>query len=68
MTALLYSACWTATQIREQVGGHSTAFLKVVALILGLAAIYRQRDGQAAFLATGCLSLVALATTALALR
>lgn len=68
MTALLYSACWTATQIREHVGDHPTAFLKVVALILGLAAVYRQRDGQAVFLATGCLSLVALATTALALR
>lgn len=77
MTALLYSGCWTATQIREQVLPHLqldsllrvTGRLKLTALILALAALYRQRDnGAGIFMATNALSLVVLATTALTLK
>lgn len=75
MTALLYSGCWTATQIREQVLPHiklglqNTGRLKMAALALALAALYRQRDdGSAIFMATNALSLVVLATTALTLK
>lgn len=75
MTALLYSGCWTATQIREQILPHlkldlqATGRLKLVALLLALAALYRQRDdGWAIFMATNALTLVVLATTALTLK
>lgn len=75
MTALLYSGCWTATQIREQVLPHlnldlqSTGRLKLVALLLALAALYRQRDdGGAIFMTTNALTLIVLATTALTLK
>lgn len=47
-TALLFSACWTATQLGEQVlprfcVGSRTGGLKFVALILGVATLFRQR-------------------------
>lgn len=75
MTALLYSGCWTFTQIREQVLPHlkldlqPTGRLKVAAMVLALASLYRQRDdGSAIFMATNALTLVVLATTALTLK
>jgi hypothetical protein len=75
ITALLYSGCWTATQIREQVLPHlridllrGGGPLKLIALMLGLAALYRQRDGGAIFMATNALTLAVLATTALTLK
>ena len=75
MTALLYSGCWTATQIREQVLPHlrlnlqAAGHLKLTGLLLALAALYRQRDnGFGIFMATNALSLVLLATTAFTLK
>jgi hypothetical protein len=75
MTALLYSGCWTATQIREQVLPHLKLHLKVsghlklTGLLLALAALYRQRDnGFGIFMATNALSLALLATTAFTLK
>lgn len=75
MTALLYSGCWTFTQIREQVLPHlrldlqATGRLKLLALLLALAALYRQRDdGGAIFMATNALTLVVLLNTALTLK
>jgi hypothetical protein len=73
MAALLYSGSWTATQIWEQVLPHFKLNsrherLKFLALVLGLATLFRQRDGGAVFWATNALTLLALATTALTLK
>lgn len=73
MTTLLYSGSWTATQIWEQVLPHFKLNsrherLKFLALILGLATLFRQREGSAVFWATNALTLLALATTALTLK
>ena len=72
---LLFSACWTATQIREQVLPFFKHFpatpsrrLKLVVCALALAALYRQRDAPAMFYATFGLSLLSLAVTAATLR
>lgn len=73
-TALLYSACWTATQIREQVLPFfqftSTAASRVKLLVcaLALAALHRQRDAQAMFGVTDGLSGLAILVTALTLK
>ena len=73
MTTLLFSACWTATQLREQALSPllmdlDTVRLKTVAFILALATLYRQRDADLVFLATNALSVFALLTTALTLQ
>jgi hypothetical protein len=73
ITALLYSGSWTATQIWEQVLPHFKFHsrqerLKFLAFVLGLATLYRQRDGGAVFIATNVFTLVALGTTALTLK
>ena len=74
MTTLLYSACWTATQLREQVLPRFSVFesapvkLKLLACILALAALFRQRYPQAMFVATHALCLLSLATTMLTLK
>jgi hypothetical protein len=61
MTALLYSACWTATQAREQVLPYfcvatEAGRLKALVCIVALAALYRQRSPDAMFYATDALS------------
>jgi hypothetical protein len=71
--ALLYSAVWTATQIREQVFPgleftSETGKLKLVAVALACAALYRQREPQIMFICTICLSLLTVATTGLTLK
>jgi hypothetical protein len=74
-TTLLFSACWTATQIREQVLPFFKHFpttpplrLKLVVCALSLAVLYRQRDAQAMFYATFGLLLASLLVTAATLR
>ena len=73
MTSLLFSACWTATQLREQALApllldSGTTRLKAAAFILALAALYRQRDADVVFLTTNILSVFALLTIALTLK
>jgi hypothetical protein len=70
---LLYSACWTATLLREQVlpffGNPSNAVrLKLVVAALSLAALYRQRDPQIVFYATAAQSVVCVAVAILTLK
>jgi len=72
-TLLLYSACWTATQVREQVLPFFkltavTDRLKLLVCVLSLATLYRQRDPQLVFSVTTGLSLVSLVATAVAIR
>ncbi len=70
-TALLFSACWTATQIREQAFFPSSSIqerLKLVVCALALAALHRQRDPQAMFGLTDGLSGLSLVVTALTLK
>jgi len=71
-TALLYSACWTATQIREQVlpffPFNASARIKLLVSALALAALHRQRDAQAMFGITDGLSCLAILVTALTLK
>ena len=71
--ALLYSACWTATQIREQVFPglditSDVARLKLVAVTLACATLFRQREPQVMFVFTICLSLLSVAITGLTLK
>jgi hypothetical protein len=77
IATLLYSACWTATQLGEQVLPHFQALgsfdsdaarLKLVAFVFAAAALYRQRDAEAVFVATNVLIVVSLGTTALTLK
>jgi len=55
MTALLYSACWTATQVREQVVPRfclveSTSIkLRLLVVVFAVSALFRQRDYQVCF-------------------
>lgn len=72
MTALLYSACWTATQIREQVlprffdvGGGGLHWLVIV---VALATLFRQRDPDAMFATTNMFTLLAVLTAVLTLK
>lgn len=66
MTALLYSACWTATQLREQVMPRfalesDVARTKVLVCVTALAAFYRLRDPEPMFYAAnGMLALCVL--------
>lgn len=69
--ALLYSACWTATQLREQVlprfvSGPASeephVQLKATVLIFALAALYRQRDPGLMFGLTHALTAVSVLT------
>jgi hypothetical protein len=72
--ALLYSACWTASQIREQVlpffklSGSVPARIKLLVAALALAAIHRQRDAWAMFGVTDGLAGLAVLVTALTLK
>jgi hypothetical protein len=73
MTTLLYSACWTATQIREQVLPRfridsAQARLKYLVIILALAVLFRQRDAQTMFIATNVLVAISLLTTLCTLK
>jgi len=72
-TLLLYAACWTATQLREQVLPFFkltsvTDRLKLLVCALSLAALYRQRAPEIVFFVTTGLSLACLAAAAGALR
>lgn len=73
-TLLLYSACWTATQVREQVLPYFrlTAVadrLRLLVVILSLATLYRQRAPQyVLFPVSTALSLTSLAVTAVTLK
>lgn len=72
-TALLFSACWTCTQLGEQVlprfcissrvGG-----LKFVALILGVAALFRQQDPALIFWGVDLLVGVCVLSSVLSLE
>jgi hypothetical protein len=73
MTTLLFSACWTATQLKEQALSplsldSDTARLKTVAAILALATLYRERNADLVFLTTNTLTVFALLATALTLQ
>jgi hypothetical protein len=61
--ALLYSACWIATQLREQLlpGLDQPDRLKLLAAVLALAALFRMREPLALFTAT--LSLAAISVS-----
>lgn len=72
---LLYSACWTATQIREQVLPLPVLSvvsvpgrLKLLVCVLALAALYRQRDAQLAFNLTVGFAATSVLVTGLTLR
>ena len=73
-TLLLYSACWTATQIREQVLPYFkltavTDRLRLLVVLLSLATLHRQRAPQLVlFPVASALSLVSLVVTAVTLR
>jgi hypothetical protein len=69
-SALLYSACWTATQIREQVLPFFklSIGIKLLVTALALAAIHRQRDAWAMFGVTDGLAGLAVLVTALTLK
>lgn len=66
---LLYSACWMATLIREELlpplGQQGR--LKLVAAVLSLAAFYRQRDPQILFIMACALTGLSVLATAVAL-
>ena len=73
-TALLFSACWTATQIRGQVlpflhkAGTISREIKLLVGALAVAAIHRQRDAQGMFGVTDGLAGLALLVTAVTLK
>jgi hypothetical protein len=72
MIALLYSACWTATQLREQVmprlSSQELDRLKVVVLILALSTLLRQGSDQGMFILTAVLAGLSVLTTFLTLK
>lgn len=73
ITALLFSACWTATQITEQVLPHfgitsNVNRIRLVAGVLSLSTLYRQRDTDALFLATNVMLVLSIGTTVLTLK
>jgi len=73
ITTLLFAACWTATQITEQVLPHFGAVfhvdrIRLVAGILSLSTLYRQRDSDALFIATDVMLLLSVGTTILTLK
>jgi hypothetical protein len=72
MTALLYSACWTATQLREQVmprlSSQELDRLKLVVLTLALSTLLRQGGDQGMFILTTVLAGLSVLTTFLTLK
>jgi hypothetical protein len=73
ITTLLFAACWTATQITEQVLPHlGIVFhvdrIRLIAGILSLSTLYRQRDADALFIATNVMLLLSIGTTILTLK
>ena len=71
--ALLFSACWTATQLREQVlpffrVSSIGVRVKLLVCALSLATLFRQRDSQLLFTLTGSLAVTSLLATAATLR
>lgn len=73
MTALLYSACWTTTQLLEQVLPRfsidaSADRLKCVVCVLVLATLFRQRDPLIMFVATYTLLGVCILASMLGVR
>ena len=68
MTALLYSACWTATQLREQIlprfrVDSEVGKLKVVVFVVALAALFRQRSPEILFYTTDALTVASVVAT-----
>jgi hypothetical protein len=64
---LLYSATWTATQLREQVlpfflASESSHVLRLFVLVFALAAVYRQQAPDLMFAATHVLTAVSVLT------
>lgn len=72
MVTLLYSASWTATQLGEQVlpwfVEKGAVELKLLVCILAGAALFRQRNGQLAFITTHVLTVLCIVTTLLTLK
>lgn len=73
ITTLLFAACWTATQITEQVLPHFRITshidrIRLVAGVLSLSTLYRQRDADALFIATNVMLVMSVATTILTLK
>lgn len=73
MTALLYQACWTATQIREQVLPYFKQFaardrLRLLSFVLALSALFRQRHPWVIFGVADGLVGLCLVTTVITLR
>lgn len=72
-TTLLYSASWTATQLREQVlpcflSPLSSDTLRLFVFLFALAAIYRQRSPDLMFAITHVLTAVSVLTALITLR
>ena len=73
---LLFSACWTATQVREQVlplltvfpSASATGRLRLLVCVLALAALYRQRDVHLSFYLTAGLAACSVVVTGLTLK
>jgi hypothetical protein len=67
--ALLYSACWTATQLREQIlpGLSQPDRLKLLAGALALAALFRQREPLVLFVGVPLLAAISVTVPALTL-
>lgn len=73
---LLFSACWTATQIREQVLPLTAIVrvssvqgrLRLLVCVLALAALYRLRDAEVAFSLAAGLSAASVVVTGLTLK
>jgi hypothetical protein len=76
MTTLLFSACWTSTQIKEQIiprfiSGRSNVgigFIKGLVLAIAVAAVFRQRDPDAMFYAANVLMGVSILSAILTLK
>jgi hypothetical protein len=68
-TVLLFSACWTATQVREQIlpGLSPPTGLKLLAGVLSLATLYRMRGDEILFVATVALTAIGVVTPVLTL-
>ena len=73
ITALLFSASWTTTMLVEQVLPHFKLTsrvdrIRLVATVLSLAALYRQRDADALFITTNVMLVLSVGTTVLTLK
>jgi hypothetical protein len=76
MTTLLFSACWTATQIREQIlprflsgrSGIGIGFLRALVLVIAVATIFRQRDPDSMFATANVLTGVSIISAILTLK